>query len=372
MKIKQLISIALVGLLILLTACGDGSSVSNGETSQPAADSSKTNKETSQPAAESTPEVVKVDELRITFVPSADADSILATTEPLKHLVKDEMLKHGYDIGEVELTVGTSYEAAGEALASGSADIGFVSASVYTSFTDEVNLLLTSARYALNVNSDKVEDWNNNTPIVQVDDLIKASYTLVYAGPSPYGKELQAKVEAGEELTWEDLDKATWAVGNTTSNAGYLYPSLYLNRNFEKTVSDLSNVLPGTSYSVMFSQAANEQIDVFVSYSDARRDYADAWTGELARENEIWDDVKVIAVTDKVINDCVVASNTSETMQIEGIQEAFTQVMQDISKTEEGLSAIDVYDHKGYFVGDDADYDVLREVNELVKNSSAN
>ena len=62
-------------------------------------------------------EAVKMDKLTLEFVPSKDADVIITGTKNLPDLLKAEMLKQGYDIGEVDISVGTSYEATGEALA---------------------------------------------------------------------------------------------------------------------------------------------------------------------------------------------------------------------------------------------------------------
>ena len=59
---------------------------------------------------------VKMDKLTFQFVPSKDADVIITGTANLPELVKAEMAKLGYDIGEVDITVGTSYEATGEAM----------------------------------------------------------------------------------------------------------------------------------------------------------------------------------------------------------------------------------------------------------------
>ena len=52
-------------------------------------------------------------------------------TEPLKDMLKTELSKEGYDIGEVVITVGTSYEAVGEALSAGTADIGLIPGGTY-------------------------------------------------------------------------------------------------------------------------------------------------------------------------------------------------------------------------------------------------
>src|SRR5699024_3414214 len=57
---------------------------------------------------------VKIDTLSVGFVPSKDPEDIKIATEPLEGLIIDEMKNHGYDISNVEITVGTSYEAVGE------------------------------------------------------------------------------------------------------------------------------------------------------------------------------------------------------------------------------------------------------------------
>ena len=64
-------------------------------------------------------ENIKLDKLTFEFVPSKDADVIITGTKNLPELVQAEMAKHGYDIGEVDITVGTSYEATGEAMCAG-------------------------------------------------------------------------------------------------------------------------------------------------------------------------------------------------------------------------------------------------------------
>lgn len=68
-------------------------------------------------------ENIKLDKLTFEFVPSKDADVIITGTKNLPELVQAEMAKHGYDIGEVDITVGTSYEATGEAMCAGAIDV---------------------------------------------------------------------------------------------------------------------------------------------------------------------------------------------------------------------------------------------------------
>ena len=58
----------------------------------------------------------QIETLKVAFVPSREPQEIITATEPLKQLLKDELAKEGYEVGEVEITVGTTYEAVGEGL----------------------------------------------------------------------------------------------------------------------------------------------------------------------------------------------------------------------------------------------------------------
>lgn len=354
MKKRLTVLVCFVLIATFLVACGGGTSSSG------AALSGST-------ASGSTGAMVTIDKLSIAYVPSYDADLILESTEPLKQLLMDELKNYNFDVKEVEITVGTSFEAVGEALAAGSADVGFVGASVYVTFEDEVDLLLTAQRYELTKVGEDTAIWNDGTSTTRAGELTTGYNGLIYAGPSPKGQELAAKVEAGEELTWEDLNSATWAVANTTSNAGYLYPCLWLKTNYDKMISDLETVIPGTNYPTMFAQAASEQIDIFMAFADAREQYEEAWGTEMGREGSIWDEVKVIGVTERIMNDVVIGSQISTTMTTPGFKDAFCQAMMTVAQTETGLEAISVYSHMGYQIGVPSDYDSMREVQELVK-----
>ena len=61
-----------------------------------------------------------LDKLTLEFVPSKDADVIIAGTEGLPEMLQAALLEQGYEVDEIDITVGTSYEATGEALAAGS------------------------------------------------------------------------------------------------------------------------------------------------------------------------------------------------------------------------------------------------------------
>ena len=65
----------------------------------------------------------KIETLKVAFVPSREPEEIITVTEPLKQMLKDELAKQGYEVGDVEITVGTTYEAVGEGLEAGTIDV---------------------------------------------------------------------------------------------------------------------------------------------------------------------------------------------------------------------------------------------------------
>ena len=50
----------------------------------------------------------KIETLKVAFVPSREPEEIITVTEPLKQMLKDELAKQGYEVGDVEITVGTT------------------------------------------------------------------------------------------------------------------------------------------------------------------------------------------------------------------------------------------------------------------------
>ena len=219
-KMKKTIALLLALVMVFaLCACGQTNAPAVEESKAPEADA------TEAPAAENQ----HFDKLTLEFVPSKDADVIIAGTKNLPELVQAEMSKLGYDIDEVDITVGTSYDATGEAMSAGSIDLGWLPGGTYALYSDDVDVILTATRNGLSNDSTNPADWNGEANATQKNGPQVTYYrSLIYATPSEYGKELAAKVNAGEKLTWEDLDKAKWAVQKTSSSAGYIYPSMWL------------------------------------------------------------------------------------------------------------------------------------------------
>ena len=376
---KKALFLLLAGVLCvgLLAGCGGQNSESqssspsstNSTTSSASSTDSSANSTDSSTSTTASSETSnkKIDTLRIAFVPSREPEEIITATEPLKQMLTDELATLGYDVGEVDITVGTSYEAVGEALAAGTADVGLIPGGTYVLYDDGCDVLLTATRDGLSIDSDNAKDWNDNAPTEPTTEQVTSYRALMIAGPSEKGKELAAKVNAGEALTWEDVSSANWSVANSSSPAGYIYPSLWLQEHFDKNITDLPHAVQSDSYGSAFARLASGQVDILCTYADARRDYEDEWTTEYGMTNSIWDDTAVVGVTPAIYNDTISVSKTSPIMD-DDFKQALGQAFINIGNTEEGKEVIAIYSHNGYQWAKSEDYDSERAAQEMIQS----
>ena len=327
---KKIVAL-LIALVMMISVCACTQNAEPANTDEPV---STTPAQTTEPTAEPTtaeptaePANQHFDKLTLEFVPSKDADVIIAGTQNLPELVKAEMAKLGYDIDEVDITVGTSYDATGEAMSAGSIDLGWLPGGTYALYSDDTDVILTATRNGLSNDSTNPADWNG---------------------------EANATKKDGPQVTY------------------YIYPSMWLMANYDgKKISDLSNVIPlDSGYGTAFSYAAAEQVDIIVCYADGRNDYEASWmlpvdqkdeTGKqgMGRSESIWNELNVIGVTDGIYNDTVAISKASQYYTPEivaALQDCFINII----NTEEGKAIFDVYSHTGYAKAVDSDYDGAR------------
>ena len=356
------LSLALcLGLTAGCSSKTDAPAASTGETTAAASAES-----TSEAAASA--ETKSIDSLKIAFSPYADADTITTATEPLENLLKETLLEKGYDVKDIDMTVGTSYTAVGEALSAGSADIGFISGGNYVLFSDDCDVLLTALRYAINKDSEDPKDWNDGTIEENTDKMSTYYRSIILAGPSEKGQELLAKVNNGEELTWDDLNSATWAVMGPTSASGYIYPSLWLQERYGKTIADLDNTVQSDSYTTSLARLASGQADVMVSFGHIRTKNAKDWKEKLGGTDEMVNQTGIIGVTEPIYNDMIAYSKNSELMQDEDFRKALGDSFIELAETDEGKEIFSVFSQIGYEWGDDANYDGERAAQELLKS----
>ena len=315
------------------------------------------------------------------------SSEIITATEPLKELLTQELAAQGYTVENIDISVGTNYEAVGVALTAGSADVSVgMPANTYLLYDKGCDVILTATRDGLSVDSDDPRDWNQNEPITASTVQAVGYRALLIAGPSAKGQELAAKVNAGEELTWEDLDSANWAVMSSTSSAGYVYPTMWLMERYDnRTIADLTHTVQVDSYPSAFARLASGQVDIVCCFADARRDYEDDWNDSFGMQNSIWEDTDLIGVTPfgmqnsiwedtdligvtpMIYNDTVCVSKNSPIMTDEFVA-ALQQAFMNLNQTEEGKGVIAIYSHTGYLPATSSDYDNERVAQEIMKS----
>ena len=321
--------------------------------------------------------------LSVFFVPSRDNATLVQGISYLPELLKAEMAVQGYVFETVSVYVGTSYEAVGEALDAGTADIGFIPGGTYAVYSDGENMdvALTATRGGLNKDSAVAKDWNNGLP-TESDSANQITYyrSLGIVGQSVKGRALAAIINGGGEITWADLQDCKIGVQSITSSSGRVYPSVLFNTLYEKTLADIpaDNLIQVPGYGGAASALASGQIDLAFGYADFRRDYADEWIsseeGGYSQDNTIWEDTDVVFVTPGVYNDTITVSKATVDDDLQAaIERAFIALVTDMTALadpdgdfEVVADIFSVYSHEGYVVADDADYDVARTANDIV------
>ena len=300
-----------------------------------------------------------IDTLNVMFVPSKNPDDIQKASEPMANLIKESLTNQGFNVNTVNVTTGDSYEVVGEALASGSVDVGFIPAGTYVKYENEgVKPLMAATRNGLSINSKDAKVWNENKPTQETEEQVDFYNSLIIAGPSEKGKALGEKVNNGEKPTWEELNEATWCTSGPTSSSGYLYPSLWLKENYDKTISDLENTTRTKGYSDAMNSLQTQVCDISVGFADMRIDEAKNWEGD------IWADTNVIGVSGPIINDTISVSTTSKNMSDE-LQKALITTFSEMPNSETGKVVMKIYNHTGYVEVKPEDIDAERKVQEL-------
>ena len=327
----------------------------------------------SSPAPEATPTPgtdgpVVIENLKVAFVPSRDPAEIVAATAPLENLLIETLATKGFDVKAVEITVGTTYDTVGEGLSAGTIDIGFIPAGTYVLFQpDGVEVLLSATRAGLSKDSEVASEWNDGLATeTNSENQVNYYRSIIVAGPSEKGQELAAIVNAGEALTWDDVNSASWCHAGPTSSAGYIYPTLWLMDNFDgKNITDLETAVITTSYTDTATRIANGQCDIGVGFADFRMDNAEKWTSDYGRTESVFAETNIIGVTDGIMNDTISISNNSDNMSDE-LKVALSEAFIEIATTDAGKEVIAIYNHEGYVTAIDSDYDAARDAQAIV------
>ncbi|MDD3123542.1 MAG: PhnD/SsuA/transferrin family substrate-binding protein [Candidatus Izemoplasmatales bacterium] len=308
--------------------------------------------------------------LIIQFVPSTSVDSAMLTKVlSLETMLEAELLEAGYDIN-VSISIGTSYASVIEAMASGQVHVAFLTAQQYafvtTEYPGKVDVLLTSVRNAYKAQVD-----------AQGNEIIDPAVIIANANASGYDGTSNSDVKVSSYysmLLVRTEDYQTYLTGglaalagknvgtqSVTSGSGYVYPSFLLSQNNLSFVTGTPNAANGEVQATTISghqnavnALLNDEVDAVFTFFDARYHataYA-AWQ-EANPTLNIFEETRVVALTTGIYNDTISGLSSLSDGLRAAIQQAFISVI----ATEDGLAALSIYNHTGYSIAVDSDYD---------------
>jgi len=311
--------------------------------------------------------------LIIQFVPSTTIDSAkLTLLMQLETLLETELASLGYSVG-VNIGVGTSYASVIEAMASGQVHVGFLTSQQYafvtTEFPGDVEVLLTSVRNAYECQLDE-----NDDQILDTDEIIVNANAVGYdAATTPdvkvnsyYSMLLLRTADyaayQAEGISW--LAGKNVGTQSLTSGSGFVYPSFLLSQNDMSFVADDPIAANGeVKYTTIAGHQAsvlsllNDEVDAVFTFFDARYTASSYTTWQEANPTlNIFEVTRVVALTVPIYNDTISSISSLSAGLKAAIQQAFINVI----ATEDGLAALSIYNHTGYLVANDADYDSER------------
>ena len=311
------------------------------------------------------------DTIVVRFIPSnaALADPVmLLKLKGIELMLEEQIPQYDFDVD-----VTTSYETLIEGMNSGQIHIGFLTSQQYAFMTVEnpgkVEVLLTSVRnaYAAQIDNDGKEIKDVNTLIANIndDDYLGALNTEVKVGA--YYSMLVVKTEdylAGLD-TLADLVGKKVGVGSVTSGSGYVYPAVLLHENGLKFVTDAADgvdeiqaVTIAGGHQSQLMAVLNGDVDAAFAFWDARVGTTAFDAYNAVEGQNAFHDLKVIGLSTGIYNDTISAVSTLTDDLKAKIQQAFI----DIIATDAGKQALTVYNHTGYLVAHDEDYDGERAV----------
>lgn len=266
---------------------------------------------------------VNPDVLEVQLIPSRDAAVLDAQRGPLEEILEAELGM------EVNVTVATDYNALIEAMASGQVHVGLLATASYVLAKEEgaAEVILKSLRYDVDDNGNTLEDQ----PLVD-------------------GYKSQLIVGADSGITGvEDLVGKRIAISSFTSTSGFVWPANLLADNGIDPESDVTWVNAGGHDNAVLA-VINGTADAAFTFKDARTLVA----GDYPNVNEL---VLFLQDTENIPNDTIAVIPDLDEDLVQRIKDAFIAISEDPEKIAV-MTAI--YNHLGYAVAVDSEYDVVR------------
>lgn len=262
--------------------------------------------------------------LKMAFVPSSDAQKVLASGDPIGRLLERET---GYT---VKVSVPTSYAAVVEAMGANNVDVGWLATFAYVLARDKFGA-----------------------------EVILAS---VRQGSKTYTGQIIVHADSGI-TSLEQLKGKKFAFVEPSSASGYLYPNALLKQritDYKDAESYFSERIFAGGHDKVVIAVYDKQVDGGATFGDSVVGGVptDARTRMQGTIPDVMEKIKVIAITDPIPNDTVTVRKGLAPEMVNKIRDGLTRVAQ----SEDGKKALkDLYQIDGLAPSSDADYNPVRE-----------
>jgi len=273
-------------------------------------------------------------EVRIQFVPSSQGDKMEARTKPLEKLLAKELNM------PVHVSISTDYNTVVEALGSKQIDLGFLPPHpyVYAHEKYDADVLLQAQRYEMNTKkgdgsqTDKLTNAYRGTVIVKKDSDIKKP---------------------------EDLKGKSIAVQNTTSDSGFIFQTVELDKDNHLNVLKDAKLVTVKGHDQGILSVLNGDTDAAFVFEEAPNIVK-------ADKPNVYDEIRFIKYTQPIPNDNITIRSGISKADTKKIQDAMIKVF---NEDEVGKQVMkDVYRWVGVTKSSDKNYNIVREYQEYIDN----
>jgi phosphonate transport system substrate-binding protein len=256
--------------------------------------------------------------LRVGFVPSENMQEVLKNAQPIVDRLHKEL---GID---VQPFVATDYAGVVEALRGQKLDIAFLNPAAYVMAKNEAN--------------------------------VKVLLKSVRRGGGAFYAAIIARSDSGIN-SLQDLKDKSFAFGDPISTSGHIFPKKMFKQAGLDPARDFKNVVFAGGHDATVLAVFNHKADAGATYSNNTLGDDGSWSMYLKSPAER-SQIKVIAYSEPIPNDNLVASASLDDETVKKITKVFT----DLSTTAEGRQWLNnIYRIEGFEPATDADYASVRD-----------